>query len=127
MLVDPTGGDLMEQTFGGLARVYEGDRSVIGTAISEYIVSPEFKAAYGDMTPSVSWGTWAVESIPLVSDELSTAAANGRPVFSVTHVGDGKAMFEFTLDDEGTSIPVIIPLEEVGSWYIKKDKTLLTK
>jgi hypothetical protein len=127
LLVDASGGDLMEQMFSGQADAYRSDPLTITKAISGYVASPEFKAKYGDMTPNVGAMQWLYESIPGVADEMSTAQSLGKPMFQVHHVGQGKIMFDFTINGDGVTIPKVIPMSEIGEWYKKQDMRNITK
>jgi hypothetical protein len=127
LIVDASGGDLMEQMFGGRADAYAGDRQSINKALNGYVNSPEFKSKYGDMTPSVGMLTYLYESLPLVADELSTAESLGRPMYDLQHVGAGRVMFDFTINEDGVTIPLVIPMSEIGEWYMKQDMRNLTK
>jgi hypothetical protein len=127
LLVDASGGDLMEQMFAGQADAYRSDPLAITKAISGFVSSPEFKAKYGDMTPNVGALQWLYESIPGVADEMSTAQSLGKSLFQVHHVGEGKIMFDFTINGDGGTIPKVIPMSEIGEWYKKQDMRNITK
>ncbi len=127
LLIDASGGDLMEQFFDGRADQYANDKLAISNAINGYLTSPEFKAKHFDPTPSVGALTYLYESLPGVSDELSTAQSLGKPIFEVMSVGDGQLYLNFTLDENGTQVPLAIPMSEIGSWYTKQDIRNVTK
>jgi hypothetical protein len=79
------------------------------------------------MTPNVGAMQWLYESIPGVADEMSTAQSLGKPMFQVHHVGQGKIMFDFTINGDGVTIPKVIPMSEIGEWYKKQDMRNITK
>lgn len=122
VIVDASGGDLMGQFFGGKADQYASDRMSINNAIAGYVKSPEFKSKYQfDPTPSVGLMTYLYESIPGVADDLSTAASAGDPIFQVQHAGNGLVYLNFRLDDEGREVSQVVPMSEIGEWYMKND------
>jgi hypothetical protein len=127
LIYDPSGADMFESFFSGRADQYAQDRRSITKAISGYVQSPEFKQKHFDATPSVGMLTYMVESLPFVSDELSTAQAMGKPVFDILSVGDGQVYFNFTLDENGTEIPLAVPMSEIGAWYMQQDIANITK
>jgi hypothetical protein len=128
LIVDASGGDLMAQFFAGKSDQYASDRQSISKAISGYVQSTEFKARYNfDPTPSVGLVTYLYESLPGVADELSTAASAGTPIFDVQHAGNGMLYVNFKLDDEGREVSQVIPMSEIGEWYMQHDMKNIIK
>jgi hypothetical protein len=128
LIVDASGGDLMAQFFAGKADQYASDRQSISKAISGYVQSTEFKSRYNfDPTPSVGLITYLYESLPGVADEMSTAASAGTPIFDVQHAGNGMLYVNFKLDDEGREVSQVIPMSEIGEWYMQHDMKNIIK
>lgn len=127
LLIDPTGGNIYEQMFGAQAPQFEADRSVVSSAITGYLASDEFKGKYGDMTPTIGAFEWMYEALPFTNNDVRKSAKYGTPIFTAQHVGNGKIYLDFTLDKDGTTASIVLPLEEAGAWYKKSVQNELTK
>jgi hypothetical protein len=127
LLIDPTGNDVFEQTFGAKAPAYAKDRGSVSKAIDGYLASDAFKQKYGDLSPETGALSRIWQALPFTADTTRSAERAGVPQYTARHVGNGSVYFDFTLNSAGGMASKLIPLSEIGEWYTAQDEFGLTK
>ena len=127
------GGDVYEQTFGNRAEEMRGNDQAINSAVSEYLRSPQWRAAHpdsygvsaGEVFSSLTIG--GMTGLTTSPGEVIGTLQRGIRPFNVYPVPDGNGGVNIALQYERTdgelSEPVLLNMQDVGQHYLSTIRT----